>query len=805
MKLSLNWLKDYVDIDMSVEELAHVMTMAGLEVEGIEHLGQSLDGVVAAEILSVKKHPKADRLVLCEMDTGSGESTVVCGAPNVKKGQLVPMALPGTTLPGGITIKKSKIRGELSLGMLLAEDEMGLTDDHTGLMILHDDIKPGTPVSDVLPLEDYSIDISLTPNRPDCASVIGIAREIAALTGQKVRYPEIQVEEGNTSIEDLASVDIQDQEGCPRYAAGLIQGVELKQSPFWMRYRLSASGIRSINNVVDISNYVLLDTGQPLHTFDFDRVGKSQIIVKRAENGEKFTTLDGQERDLNNETLMICDGERSVALAGIMGGLNSEISEDSRDVLIESAYFDPITIRRGSKRLGLSTEASYRFERGMDIDGVITALKRAQVLILELAGGTCCKGIIDNYLKKYKPSIIDLRIKKTNDFLGTAISKEKMISFLKSLEMEVKDKNEDIIEVTPPSYRIDIEREIDLVEEVARLEGYDNIPVSYPAIRPSDESKLPLLLLRDRVFDIMTGIGFSETISYSFISPDSADLLGSEEDSHIRSFVNLKNPLSIDQSVMRTSLVPGLIGGLKTNINHGETDLKIFEWGKIFIKKSDDKLPLEKHFLSALITGLEKGKEWYNVERHLDFYDIKGLLEILFESLNLKDIKYKRGTLPAHYNPDISCNIYISDTLLGSMGQISSNVLDRYDIDAENSFLFELDVEELLNKVQEATLKFEPFAKFPAVYRDISIIVGQKVESEQIRNIIEKKGGELVEYVKLFDLYQDKKVGSDTKALSFRICYRSKESTLDGKDVNILHESVISAIMEETGGRLKEG
>ena len=377
MKLSLNWLKDYVDIEMPPDDLAHLLTMAGLEVDSFVAVGQSLSGIVVAKILELSPHPNADRLTLCHVDTGGRRVPVVCGAPNLKEGSLVALALPGVKLPGGLVIKESRIRGEASKGMLLAEDEMGLTDDHTGIMLLPSGLEPGTPLPSAVPIEDWTFDIELTPNRPDCASVLGIAREIAAATGKELKRPDTDIWESGPAIEDLTSVTIMDTDACPRYAAGVIQDIELGPSPFWMRYRLYLSGIRSINNIVDVTNYVMLEVGQPLHAFDYDRLKENRIMVKRAHEGEEFSTLDGTTHTLSRETLMICDGKRAVAVAGIMGGLNSEIFEGTNNVFIESAFFDPVVIRRGSKRLGLSTEASYRFERGADIGGVTTALKRA--------------------------------------------------------------------------------------------------------------------------------------------------------------------------------------------------------------------------------------------------------------------------------------------------------------------------------------------------------------------------------------------------------------------------------------------
>ena len=528
----------------------------------------------------------------------------------------------------------------MSEGMLLAEDELGLTGDHSGIMILSGALSSGTPLFSVLPIPDTIFDVSITPNRPDCTCIIGIAREIAAVTGQTLRLPEIIFKENEPPIGDLTNVSILDPQGCPRYTAGMIQGVKQGISPFWMRYRLYQSGVRSINNLVDVTNYVMLEMGQPLHAFDYNRLRENRIVVRRAEAGEEFSTLDGQNRKMSPDILMICDGERPVALAGIMGGLNSEVVEETRDLLIESAFFDPVTIRRGSKFLGLSTEASYRFERGADIGGTTRALKRAMSLISDLAGGSISSGIIDNFPGKTASPTIPFRTEKANAALGISLSREKMKGILKSLEMEVEDLGENDLTVKPPSFRVDLQREVDLIEEVARLYGFDNIPVTYPSIRPSDEKEPPELQLRDSIRPIMTGLGFSEIITYSFISPDSIDRMGADKNSDLRAFTVIMNPLTADQSVLRTSLIPGLLGAVRTNFNHGERNLKLFEWGKLFFQKEKDKQPIEKLCLTAVMTGSYEGKKWYNQERQVDFYDIKGAAEVLLEEMGLSNLHF---------------------------------------------------------------------------------------------------------------------------------------------------------------------
>jgi len=804
MKVSLNWLRDYVDIDMSPDDLGQVLTMTGLEVEKIDCVGESLENVVVARISRIEPHPTSDHLTICHMDIGTENVRVVCGAPNVEEGCLVPLALPGARLKDGTTIKESKIKGENSKGMLLAEDEMGLTDDHTGIMILSPDLAPGTLVSTALSLPDWVFDLDLTPNRPDCACVVGVAREIAAVTEKTLKWPEIDLAETGPPINKLTSVAIDDPVGCPRYTAGVINDIEMGPSPFWMRYRLYQSGIRSINNIVDVTNYVMLELGQPLHAFDYDRLRENRIVVRQAHEGEVFATLDGKSHTVNSKTLMICDGERAVALAGIMGGLNSEIFEGTKSVLMESAFFDPMCIRRTSKRFGLSTEASYRFERGDDIGGVTTALRRSLGLINHLAGGEAAMGFIDNYPTPYSPPIIDLRVDKTNRFLGTRLSKEVMSSHLRALEMKVRDNGENILRVEPPSFRVDIVREVDLIEEVARLSGFDNIPVTYPKVRPTEKAEEPELVLRNRIKEIMVGLGFSETITFSFVSSASVDILGVDEKSPLRSFVNIVNPLSIEESVLRTSLIPGIMSTIRNNTLIDEKELKVFEWGKVFIREEGKELPLERSFLAALISGPYQQKTWYQDERPADFYDIKGVVEVVLKGLGLEETSFEKVSGQPGYDSDVLSHIKCCGSHIGQVGRVSKRVLEAYDLENRDTYLFELDIE-ALSKIIPREKKFRPVTKFPAVYRDISLLVGRGVESSKIIGVIKREGGDLLESVRIFDLYEGNKIDPSEKALAFRICYRSEEKTLDGAEINNLHEKIIDKIRQESGGKLREG
>ncbi len=802
MRLTLNWLKDYVDIDLPPEDLADLLTMAGLEVEAVEPLGDGLDGVIAARVVSVERHPDADRLTICRVDAGGQEIDVVCGAPNVRDNMITAYAPPGIRLPGGLAVKEARIRGHVSRGILLAEDEMGLTDDHSGVMELPGNTEPGTPVNKILPLEDKAFEIGLTPNRPDCASVIGVAREVAALTGKRLKRPPLPpIDNDRPSIHRHTSVTIDDPLGCPRYSAGLVRGVRIGPSPFWMRYRLHSSGVRSINNVVDVTNYVMLECGQPLHAFDYHRLHENRIVVRRAEEGDVFTTLDGQERILTADDLMICDGEGPVGLAGVMGGLNSEIQDDTSDVLVESACFDPLTIRRTSKRLGLLSEASYRFERGVDIEGTVWALQRAVLFLAETAGGVIEPSLIDQYPRPWKPLEIGLRVDKTNAFLGTAVTTDKMAGYLSSLELEVRVEGEGRLLVTPPACRVDLVREVDLMEEVARMAGYDNIPDTLPAVRPTEELDPVEVSLGDHIREIMAGFGFSEVVNFSFISEESLDALGASGNSPLRNTVKLLKPLTQDQAVMRTTLLPGLLQSVRSNMAHGERNLRLFEWGKVFMPREGNELPEERLELAAVITGAWTQLSLHHPERAADFYDAKGVLESLLGHLFVGDINFKRADPPSGYRKDMTARISAGEVPLGWVGEMDSGTAERFEIGPERTFLMELDIR-ALKDAMSSPRAFETYARFPAVMRDLCVVVDSSVEGERVRGII--AGEKLVESVDLFDLYRGDQISPSEKALTFRVCYRSPERTLKGREINVLHDKIVRKIEEQVGGRLRD-
>lgn len=804
MRASFNWLKEFTDINCSPSELSGILTMAGLEVENVEIVGENLDKIIAAKVSNIRSHPSADKLLLCDANTGDGRHLqIVCGAPNIEDGGIYPLALPGTVLPSGQKIAKTKIRGEESNGMLLAEDELGLTDDHSGLMELPHDVEPGTLFTEIMPFPDYIFDFNITPNRPDWTSILGIAREIAALTDSKIHTPDVSYNSDGPPAEDLASVIIEDKAGCRRYVAGIAQGVKLGKSPFNMRYRLYSSGIRVINNLVDITNYILLELGQPLHSFDYDLLKQHCIVVKRAESGACFKTLDGIERVLTNEILMICDGKGPVAIAGIMGGFDSEIKEQTKNVLIESAYFDPVTIRRGSKYLGLSSESSYRFERGIDLENVLFAQKRALKLISEIGGGSIAKNLLDVYPEPYIKKEIDIRVHKANAVLGTSITADKAENYLSALGMSVRKKSDDILQVTPPSFRVDIDREIDLIEEIARMDGYDNIPVTNPKISFAAADPDILIKLKSHVRNQFVNSGFSEIVSFSFISPLSADRLNMTDDSKLRSFVEISNPISTEQSVMRTSLLPGLLDCARMNISNGEKSLKLFECGEIFFRKDESLLPEEKYNFAALVTGEWETKTWYAKGRESDIYDIKGVVESQLYGLgvNREDLSFKLIDGLPYY--DYGYTVICKGQEIAAFGSLSRVVTEAFSIKQTPVFICEMDAA----KIADAAVwfaKFKPFTNFPVVYRDIAFILQSNIEVGFVENIIKKTGGSLIEYVSIFDIYEGENLGKDLKSVAFNICFRSSDRTLAGEEINDIQDKIISAVEIEAGGRLKE-
>ncbi|MGA6927391.1 MAG: phenylalanine--tRNA ligase subunit beta [Desulfosarcina sp.] len=802
MKVSVSWLKAYVPIEMTVARLADALTMAGLEVEAVVDRYAFLETVVVGRVVAVDPHPDADRLKVCRVDNGNKIVSVVCGAPNVSPGMNAPLALPGTRLPNGILLKKSLIRGQASDGMLCSEIELGLGVDGSGLMVLDENLQAGTVLKAALNFSDFILEIGLTPNRPDCLSVLGVAREIAAIQGVSMKPPAFSLPDGEGDIHGLTSVTVEAPDHCPRYAARLVDRIVVAPSPHWLQDRLRSVGVRPINNLVDVTNFVMLETGQPLHAFDFDHLAGHRIVVRTASAGESFTTLDQKSRRLSDQMLMICDGEKPVAVGGVMGGLNSEIEGTTTRVLIESACFDPVSIRRTSKALGLNTDASHRFERGVDPDGTIFALDRAAGLMVELGRGRLVGGVIDQDFRKAAPPSIPLSVGATNRLLGTDLSRDRMAFLLESIDFAVRAGGEDDLQVQVPSFRVDVTRPQDLMEEVARLAGYDTIPTTFPTLPAQGTIPSPMMVRRNQIKAILSGFGFCETINYSFIDAESCDRLRLDGDDSRRRHVSLLNPISEELSAMRTTLVPGLLETAQRNISRQQTTLRLFEIGKVFLPLANNPLPLEMEMLVGLWTGLSGSAAWHSPERDCDFFDVKGVVEGLFLSLGIAGVRFTAL-------PDDQCrftragrtaHILHGAQALGLVGEVAAAVLDSYHL-RQTVFICELDLETIDRLVPESK-QMEPIPRFPSTTRDITVIIDEKVESARLLETVAQFGEALVKDLFLFDVFAGDPVPAGKKSISFRVVYQSADRTLEDESVNAIHHQLTHRLITEFGATL---
>ncbi|MBT1070367.1 phenylalanine--tRNA ligase subunit beta [Pelotalea chapellei] len=795
MKVTYNWLKEFVDFDQSPEQLADLLTMLGLEVEGMENYGAGMDQVVVAVVEEKRQHPNADKLSVCRVNNGREIVDVVCGAQNFKAGDIVALAQIGAVLPGDFKIKRSKIRGEESCGMLCSEKELGLAEESAGIMILPPTLVPGTPVFESLGLKDTFFEIGLTPNRADCLSVIGVAREIAAKIGTSVKCNRIAVPEHGPSINSSITVSVEDSELCPRYAARAVHGCRIAPSPEWLVNRLAAVGVRSINNVVDVTNLVMMELGQPLHAFDCDQLVDSRIVVRRALEGEIFTTLDSQQRVLVASDLVICDAGGPVALAGIMGGENSEINDSTTSILLESAWFKPAAIRTTSKRLGLHTESSHRFERGTDIDGVIRALDRAAALVAELAGGTVAQGFIDVYPVKSVPPAISFRPERANALLGIKLSSKVMIDILRGLECSVTEMTDGILMVTPPSYRIDIEREIDLVEEIARLNGYDNIPASMPIARVISDRPSLHQRLESMLRNILVAHGMNEIINFSFTTPDAADKLLMSDVDPRRSVIKLANPLVEEQSVMRTSLIPGLLEAVAKNISHRSLDLRLFEMRRVYINRQNEEMPHEPIYLVGAFTGAREREGWGNSRDSIDFYDAKGVVENLLEELHISNVKWVVDTPETFYHPGKSCSIMVGKERLGTIGEIHPTVQKNFGLE-KPVFCFELYFEKLvvLHRLKAAIVV--P-SRFPDSTRDLAMLASDCLSAEKILETVKGIKAQEIEHAEIFDVYKGAGIPTGFKSIAIRIRYRSYDRTLTDDEINIIHSRITENLVSK--------
>jgi phenylalanyl-tRNA synthetase beta chain len=878
MKVTLNWLKQYVEFDWSPEALAERLTMIGIEVEGVEKLGGEFDGVVVAQVITKDKHPNADKLTVCRVNDGKGERQIVCGAQNFKAGDKVPLIFPGYSLPAKpgeppFTIKVGKIRGVESHGMMCSPQELGLGDLVEGLLILREDAKVGQPFAEYLGRtgSDVVYDLEITPNRPDLNSVIGIAREISAVTGNPLKLPQIKLTERGNRVDELVAVRIEDAELCPRYTARVVRGVKIAPSPDWLKSTLEKVGIRNINNVVDVTNYVMLEVGQPLHAFDYHLLAKAggdarpTIVIRHAAEGEKFMTLDGQERTLDSHMLLIADEAKAAALAGVMGGQSSEINLNTADVLIESACFKPQNIRASSKRLDLRTESSYRYERGADIGICDWASQRAAQLILETAGGTLAQGVVDAYPTRFVPKQIPLRHTQTDAVLGIAVPTEQQIEYLQRLGLEVataagvgpstgaRMPHTTVFRV--PSFRVDLKREIDLIEEVARLYGVDKIPATAPR---GAFGANPYDAVHDQLADarrILTGLGLFEAQGQTLISDTAAKLMAGE------ALVPLSNPLSSDMNVLRPSLLPGLLDALRHNLSHKTYDVALFEVGRVF-KVAQAASPAssagvspagrttcEERRVAIALTGQRHPPFWSGQDREakFDVYDLKGLLEEFLEQFGLRGLTYTRRPDPTALSMNLvspescrgfplspsegeragergpslhggseaqsaskgrgglfleSATVHLGRFQLGEFGQLLSPLARQYDL-RDAVLLAELNLDLLLAR-RNSTKSFRPLPAFPAIRRDVAMLVPEATTHEAVLQVVKQAKPANLETTELFDVFRGKNVPPGQKSMAYAFTYRHAERTLTDAEVNGAHERLVTQLKQRLQAVVRE-
>lgn len=812
MKISLNWLRKYVDVPWSPAELAERLTMLGVEVEGVESIAGEFDGIVVAQVLTRDKHPNADKLSLCRVHDGKGERQIVCGAQNFKAGDKVPLILPGSSLPPKsgesqpFVIKVGKIRGVESHGMMCSPQELGLPDAVDGLLILSENAVVGQPLAELLGRAggDTVYDLEITPNRPDLNSHIGIAREIAALTAGPLRMPQVDtLVEARPGVEQVLSVRLEAADLCMRYTARVIRGVRVGPSPDWLRHALERTGIRSINNIVDVTNFVLLETGHPLHAFDLDLVakdasGRPAVIVRRAAEQERFVTLDRQDRVLDSNMVMIADSEKAIALGGIMGGQNSEIRTTTQDVLVESAWFLPSAIRRASKQLGLRTDASYRFERGADLEACDWVSRRCSQLILETAGGTLLEGSVDARAGSQAPRCVGLRPGRVAQVLGIDIPLPRVLALLSGLGLAQIDTPGEPSALTfrIPSWRVDLKEEIDLIEEVARLHGVDQIPPTPPrgTVGENDWDTRHDALADAR--RLLTGLGLNEAQGQTLISVESAAFSVQES---VR--VDLANPLSSDMDALRPGLLPGLLHSLKHNQAHREHDVRLFEIGRVFTRPAGS--VLEERRLGILLAGLRSTVFWQGAERseQVDLYDLKGMLEEFFESWGVRGVVFARRAEPIGLFVESATLALGGKQHLGEMGRLSPAACKHFDLKGP-VFLAELNLELLLARRQPER-SFKPMPVYPGIRRDIAMVVEEAVTHEAVMAAVKQAKPAHLESVELFDVFRGQGIADGQKSLAYAFRYRHADRTLTDAEVNEAHERVATRLKEAVQANIR--
>jgi len=792
MKVPYSWLKDYVEINVSPKELGDKLTLTGSQLEELIIQGDVIQKVVTGKITKIEKHPDAEKLSICQVNIGSEEIQIVTAATNMKEQDVVPVALHGSTLADGSKIKKGKLRGEVSNGMFCSEEELGIAGDEPvhGLLILPTDTKLGADIKDILGLNKAILDFEITSNRPDCLSIVGMARETAAALRTTYTMPNLEYKALNSkNINDELKVEIKD-ELCNRFMARGVKNVKVGPSPSWMQEKLLEAGIRPINNIVDITNFVMLEIGQPMHAYDKRELTTSKIVVERANDETKFTTLDEVERQLDDSMLCIKDSDIIIGLAGIMGGLNSQIKEDTTEVIFECANFDGRNIRVNSKKLNLRSEASSRFEKDIDPNLASIAMNRACSLICELDAGEVMEGTIDVYNKKKEAKDVIVDSNWVNKFLGTDISKEEMKRCLDSVDLFTKIDGDNLI-VTASTFRIDIAIREDIAEEVARIYGYDNIPTTIFKIATDREPRYKKGILDNKIVLLATSSGLNQSISYSFVSPKVFDKINLPEDSALRTVVKIKNPLGEDYSVMRTSTLPSMMESLGRNYSRNNSYVRLFEMGKVYIKNEDDtKLPTERNIITIGIYG------------DCDYLDLKGAVENIVEGLGIKSAKFERESENTSYHPGKTAKLVIGKTVVGTLGEVHLEVCENYGIGVP-CFVAELNLD-VLYESAKMDKKYKPLPKFPAVTRDIAVLAEDSMLVQEIDETIRKAGGNLVEKVELFDIYKGKQIPDGKKSIAYAIWYRDENKTLTDEDVNKVHEKILKSLEYKLGVTLRD-
>jgi phenylalanyl-tRNA synthetase beta chain len=797
MKVTLNWLREFVPIELPLDRLADRLAMAGLEVEGISE--QGAEPVTIAQITQLDAHPQSDHLVVCHVTTGGQTVPVVCGAPNMKVGDKVALAPEGTTLPSGQKVERAEIRGQVSCGMLCSEAELGISPDHSGILILPAQAELGQALFAVLGLRDTILDVAVTANRGDCLSVLGLAREIAALTGVRLRANKPPVRERGVAITEQARVRIDDPDLCPRYAARVITGVQTAPSPVWMRWRLEAAGIRALNNLVDVTNYVMLERGQPLHAFDLPSLAGAEIMVRRARDRATIKTLDGQDRALAPDDLLICDRDRAVAIAGVMGGENSEVREQTTAVLLESAYFVPEAVRRTARRLGLRSEASYRFERGVDPQGAVLALDRAAALMTQLAGGQVSRGVIDVYPQPLAPTQLSLRAQRVTQMLGVAVERHEMKRCLRTLGMALKSERGGAWRVTVPSYRADLTQEADLIEEIARLRGYETIPTLLP--RAVVQEKKPDFegSWSKRVRAYLAAQGLAEMLNLSFTSTR-LNVLFSGLMANVAP-VELINPLSAEDAELRRSLLSNLMRALQLNLRQGEAGVTIFELGKVFWQEehsSGNEQRQERLSVAGVLYGNWPVSGIGQEGRQIDFTDLKGLLEGLWQELHYQvPVGWHRTGEVNFLHPGKSAMLSVNGTTLGVAGALHPTVCAELGL-SETPWAFELDFAALVRFAHPVTT-YQSLTRFPVVVRDVALVADEELPVQSVTEAINALANPLIVSVRLFDLYRGDPIPAQKKSLAYSIAYRAMDRTLTASEVNALHAQVVHHLVQTLG------